>query len=131
MNTKGTGTLISPTGAERKPKAPATTQQQKETESQYGEGQRGLDMVIPPGYNKDNCPIFASSGERAIVIPKNATRYTGGFEGMSGGSSIVNNNTSIINQQPGQSAAAVADALIYQMQRASAARTAGIKYAGR
>lgn len=37
------------------------------------QGQHGLDMIVPPGYDADNFMIGTSSGERVIVIPKNTT----------------------------------------------------------
>jgi hypothetical protein len=34
-------------------------------------GAEGLDMIIPPGFEDDRYPIMASSGEHAVIIPKN------------------------------------------------------------
>ena len=33
-------------------------------------GAKGLDMVVPSGYDNDKYPIMASSGERVVIIPK-------------------------------------------------------------
>lgn len=93
-----------------------------------GKGQSGLDMVVPPGYPNDQFPIFASSGERAIIVPENARYITGGYNGIGGGVIIQNFN---IYQQPGQSAMALAEIIAYQASRQSTASAAGIKYAGR
>jgi hypothetical protein len=32
-------------------------------------GASGLDLIVPPGYARDNYPVFASSGERVTITP--------------------------------------------------------------
>ena len=43
----------------------------------HAEGQTGLDMIVPPGFNRDNFLIGTTTGERVIVIPE-ADRMTRG-----------------------------------------------------
>lgn len=55
--------------------------------------QYGLDTVVPPGYPSDTYPIWASTGERVVVIPKRTIAgltpktITGGGDGGGGGMS--------------------------------------------
>ncbi len=37
-------------------------------------GQHGLDMIVPPGYARDNFPVYVSSGERVTVTPPGMSR---------------------------------------------------------
>ena len=48
-------------------------------------GHSGLDMIVPSGFNHDNYPIMAESGERVVIIPKNQQGNT------------VNNNSFSMN----------------------------------
>ena len=48
-------------------------------------GAKGLDMVVPSGYDNDKYPIMASSGERVVIIPKSQQN------------SVVNNNNFSMN----------------------------------
>ncbi len=83
-------------------------------------GQRGADFVVPPGNPSDSFLVGTTSGERVTVQTRQQQR-----DGGMGGINIAEGAIQI-NQQPGQSANEVADAVMVAIARRSRqARSAG------
>jgi hypothetical protein len=57
---------------------------------------QGGDIIVPPGYENDNYPIFAQSGERVIIIPAGESSKGGQsapIQSGGGGKMLTNNGT--------------------------------------
>jgi hypothetical protein len=59
-------------------------------------GASGLDIIVPPGYARDNYPVFASSGERVTITPSYRANRTSPWND----SALTSERTAGGNSQP-------------------------------
>lgn len=59
------------------------------------EGQHGLNFIVPPGFNRDNFPVFVSSGERVIVQTKSQQMHGEVVNGVAGSLQVSPGNASV------------------------------------